>query len=109
MHRVEKLGRAGGFHRKPGKAGDKGSEGRDIPGRPALAQHIAPAEIQDEDQCCHGDNPVNGRQGGAPDIGPDGGALVGGKIFLVSGHTFRLAAEDPVGDRVGGAIEGGGA
>ena len=109
MYCVKELGGAGGLHRKPGKAGNKGGEGCDIPGCPARAQHISTAEIQDEHKSGHGDNPVHGRQGSVPDVGPDGGALVSGEICLVSLGAFPFAAEDPVGYGVGGPVKGGGA
>ena len=55
---IEKVGRMGGFHRQPCKAGKVCGKGGNVPVFPALAHHIFPAQPENEEGTGHGNDPV---------------------------------------------------
>ena len=105
---VEQLRRLGGFGGQLGKAGQKRGEFRDGPDRPAGAQHVFPAEIQDQRRPDHGEHPVQRRQGRCPQVCLYSGVFVSGEVLLIGCPALLLPAKDPVGQGVDRPIHGGG-
>lgn len=97
---VEQLCRLGGFGGQLGKAGQKRGEFRDGPDRPAGAQHVFPAEIQDQRRPDHGEHTVQRRQGRCPQVCLYSGVFVSGEVLLIGYPALLLPAKDPVGQGV---------
>ena len=106
LHGVKQLPGLGGFDSQLSIAGEKGHQSGNVP---FSRQNVLSSQPENEQHADIGDDQIQRRQGGLPEICQHGGALVFMEGVLIAVFLRRFTAVNPVGHGIFCPVEGGSA